>query len=1224
MNISELISFLGRNKVLLTINKDQIHYRSPVKIPEDILTSFKENKSYFIEALKRYENRDVLISPLSYNQLSLWFTHFSSPNSKAYNVALPLRILSPVNPDQISFSLNNLLQNHDQLRATFDMISDDSISVPIQIISKNEECQLSVIDTSNMTDNQINKSIEAFCSAPFSLSDIPPFRTVLYSRSSADHILIFLFHHIICDGHSIGTFLNNFLNIYSNHNTNASKPACYTDFVAYQKDYLLQHQDDLLNFWKSKYDPDAVHQLNTDFVRSPVKDHNGCSLFFTLNNDIVQRVTGICRTLSITPFSFYFGCFQLLYMYKSGQLKATIGVLSQGRSSSDLTDTIGYFVNPLPIFCVRSESTSISDHLMRTHKDICEMLDNQYYPFSLLIEKISPDRNNSHVLFSAIFNMLTKKQLGIACDFVYPDSDASEHILGHLQISPYHLNQQEGQFDITVELIERNEYIQGILKYDSDLFTRDSAEKFVSFYNYILNESIDSSKNSITGLLNKLSQKALKIDNNVWHLSIASTFTSSILEESFQYWEHVTGIRIISHFSPYYQIEQSLLVKTDVGPTDYSVYLLRLEDLTYQNDLNTNVDLEYIKKRALDLTDLLMKRAVDMSGQFVVVFCPPSKAVLNNKELNTGLLGVEKLMISELSNVHRFFCVDSEQICQSFGYDTDYEPSVGIIGQVPYTDVFYEKLGVLLIRTIHALNKQPCKAIVVDCDNTLWMGVAGEDSVSQISIPDPIKEFQRFLKSCTERGIPLCLCSKNNRDDVIAVFKNHPDMVLSMSDISFDRINWQQKSLNILEIAQEANLTTGGIVFIDDSPAECAEVNANCKGVSIVELPKAINDRLDYVKNFWAFDNLKITNDDLSRLEKYRQEKSRTVFRNEVSSFAEFIRGLNLQINIRNASTEDIPRISQLSYRTNQFTLGSPKLNEEQVQYCLKQNNSFVVEVTDRFGDYGLVGVIIAQKENNSFIVNHFFLSCRSLGRGVEHKCFSFIGALAEKNDCAIVSIPVHKTSKNEPLQLFMNKFFSSYQTCTDSILFFDIPIDVLEGINFDPAEYEQLSLKFTQNQNALASSTLISFSTELLDKIARTTSNIESLHNQILEFRRNKHSSDNICNISMISTTDKTDTEIVEIIQKIWTESLGNENISVHQNFFDAGGKSIILPHIVQKIQKFLNRSVTIVELFQYPTISSLAAFLTSKPVESIGTSSTSSAMQRQRVDFSKFKPAN
>ena len=208
--------------------------------------------------------------------------------------------------------------------------------------------------------------------------------------------------------------------------------------------------------------------------------------------------------------------------------------------------------------------------------------------------------------------------------------------------------------------------------------------------------------------------------------------------------------------------------------------------------------------------------------------------------------------------------------------------------------------------------------IVLDCDNTLWKGVVGEDGVAGITIPAAWSRFQQFMVEQASQGVLLCLCSKNDESDVLDVFEQRPDMVLKRDHLVAWRINWEPKSENIRALAQELNVGLDSFIFLDDNPVECAEVQAGCPEVLTLRLP-IDGDIAGFIEHVWAFDHLSVTSEDQQRTAMYKQEIERGRFQKQAMTIEEFLAGLDLQIQISEPAPTQISRVAQLTQRTNQF-----------------------------------------------------------------------------------------------------------------------------------------------------------------------------------------------------------------------------------------------------------------------------------------------------------------
>lgn len=297
---------------------------------------------------------------------------------------------------------------------------------------------------------------------------------------------------------------------------------------------------------------------------------------------------------------------------------------------------------------------------------------------------------------------------------------------------------------------------------------------------------------------------------------------------------------------------------------------------------------------------------------------------------------------------------------------------------------------------------------MLDCDETLWRGVCTEDGPLGLSIDAPHQALQVFMVARQQAGMLLCLCSKNREADVFSVFEQRTDMPLKREHLVSWRINWRPKSENLKSLAEELDLGLSSFIFLDDSPLECAEVRAHCPAVTTLQLPgdsDRIPQFLDYV---WAFDQLKTTREDQQRTSYYQQNLQRDCWRREALTFADFLAGLELKIEISAMTASQLPRVSQLTQRTNQFNFTTIRRTEAEVRHVCESGplESLVVKVKDRFGDYGLVGVILFESLADTIRVDTFLLSCRALGRGVKHRMLVHLGQIAAERQLKSIEIP--------------------------------------------------------------------------------------------------------------------------------------------------------------------------------------------------------------------------
>ena len=333
------------------------------------------------------------------------------------------------------------------------------------------------------------------------------------------------------------------------------------------------------------------------------------------------------------------------------------------------------------------------------------------------------------------------------------------------------------------------------------------------------------------------------------------------------------------------------------------------------------------------------------------------------------------------------------------------------------------------IKPILGLNK---KCIVLDLDNTLWGGIIGEDGFNGIklsrndSIGKAFIEFQKYLLSLNERGIILAVNSRNNLEDVMQVIKEHPNMILTEKHFASMKINWNDKVSNLQEIAQELNIGLDSMLFIDDDKVNRDFVREALPEVLTIELP---NDPSLYVQTLLElneFNVLKITNEDKKRGEMYSQQRDRKEFQKSSISFEEYLKKLKIKIHIKKVDEFTIPRASQLTLKTNQFNLTTKRYQEEDIIRFSQDKKKIVgcARTEDKFGDYGITGVFIVNKNNSEeWLIDTFLLSCRVIGRGVEEGILDYIINDAKKNNVKRLIGNFIPTKKNKPSESFLPNF---------------------------------------------------------------------------------------------------------------------------------------------------------------------------------------------------------
>jgi FkbH-like protein len=304
---------------------------------------------------------------------------------------------------------------------------------------------------------------------------------------------------------------------------------------------------------------------------------------------------------------------------------------------------------------------------------------------------------------------------------------------------------------------------------------------------------------------------------------------------------------------------------------------------------------------------------------------------------------------------------------------------------------------------IAGLRRPPKKVVVLDLDNTLWGGVVGDDGLEGIEIGstsprgEAFRYFQDYLLSLTKRGIILAVCSKNDHEKAAEPFEKHPEMVLRMADIANFKANWDPKSENIRQIAVELNLGLDSLVFVDDNPAEIDIVRQFVPQVTAVWVGDDPSEFVPILESHRLFEVSSITGEDVQRAAQYKQEAERKALLESTTDMDGYLSSLEMVAVISEFTPVDAPRISQLINKSNQFNLTTRRRTEAEVLELIASpdKRTFTIRLADRFGDHGLIAVVVGDIQGEGFVLDTWLMSCRVLKRQVEEETLNDIVRLA-------------------------------------------------------------------------------------------------------------------------------------------------------------------------------------------------------------------------------------
>jgi len=394
------------------------------------------------------------------------------------------------------------------------------------------------------------------------------------------------------------------------------------------------------------------------------------------------------------------------------------------------------------------------------------------------------------------------------------------------------------------------------------------------------------------------------------------------------------------------------------------------------------------------------------------------------------------------------------------------------------------------------------------------------------------------------------------------------------------RINWESKSNNLMALARDLELGLDSFIFLDDNPVECADVRSNCPDVLALQMPVS----LDQV---WAFDRRQTggagaTDEDRRRTRLYQENAQRQQFRERTGSLRDFIAGLDLRVTITDMTDADLGRASQLTYRTNQFNFTTVRRSEPEIRAFLQRTDTrgLVVRVSDRFGDYGLVGVVLYETRADRLAVDTLLLSCRVLGRGVEHAVVAELGRRALAAGKRFVELPYRPTAKNAPAREFLARLGPDGPGGA-------FVADRLAALTYDADAGAPNAAPPEPERDARSDRSAPAFGAAALQRIAEGPGDIAHITRAIEERRRAQDSAEVAGDDAPVTAGS-----LEAALLGIWRLVLGRR-VGLSDNFFEVGGTSLRAVQVIATIKKELKWDLSIVTLFECPTVTLLAARL-------------------------------
>jgi len=673
---------------------------------------------------------------------------------------------------------------------------------------------------------------------------------------------------------------------------------------------------------------------------------------------------------------------------------------------------------------------------------------------------------------------------------------------------------------------------------------------------------------------------------------VSASFTADPITDGLQFWADRFALPVAVELAGYNQLFQELLdpqsgTRSNAGGVNLLV--LRIEDWL-RDRADAAGAAELIESTASDFVDALGLAARSTSAVHLLVLAPPSSAWDAGGAWHACQIGVEALLrqgVRKLSNVHLLTYQESRRL---YPVEAEADTLTDRLGHVPYTHAQYIALATQAMRRLHQLRRQPVKVIAVDCDNTLWRGVVGEDGVDGLVLEASHMRLQQLLVEASAAGALICMVSKNIESDVLSVFERRPDMVLRVEHITAHRVNWESKSQNVRSIASELSLGLDSFVFLDDNPVEIAEVSANCPGAQCVAIPAEEAGRVRFIDHLWALDVGTATAEDRKRTEMYRVDRRREHLRSNSLDYSSFIADLGLKIRIEAPGEQHLPRLAQLTERTNQFNINGVRRDEATIARLLTEPQAVVraVFVADRFGDYGLVGLLIAHGTDGTLDVDTLLMSCRVLGRGVEYALVAELGRIAGSVGCTRIGLTVRAAPRNLPVRRFLDRLpFERSGGADEYHLTLDRTVAAATVFRSESCEPVAAPADPQPEKEIKRSPDGVGPAAAVWTAAAGSLSNVGAIEAAMAR--------PHLASATAEGSSRAPATATERAIAAIWQDVLSRESVGLDENFFAIGGTSLRCIQMMSRVHAALGVELPMRAVFAGPTVANLAALVES-----------------------------
>ena len=1112
-----------------------------------------------------------------------------NPDQRALVIPMLFRVDGTLNLDHLQGAIDRIVLRHESLRTVFVKEGDQTIlklkaSLPLPI---------KTIDAHGQDEAWIVSRTGEVLQETFDLEKGPLASVHVFEQEGASYLLV-VCHHIISDGVSLMIFLEELSRTYNAIQQGHEVPS---------RSFLFQHID--YSAWERKIFKSPENKARKTFwerelvgfgeeIRLPFKygysrksKGSVALLDYAFKPGFHRDIVPFCTKARLNPYTLFMMGLMITQYLLSEQKQQCMAMPNVNRDQQEIRDVIGYFVNIAFLPLALDPEETLLNTCKSVQEKMREVLSTRL-PFSDLAKIIRKGQADHTVppvqtLLSFLDTSLVRQ-----CN------------LGEAELNLVSLKREALDFDYFFSILKDGEDYHVCMEYLTNLFEPHALQTLGGIWEAVMNQTIQTPELQLKELFDKIPgcKRRQKIN-------LVSTYTIDPVKAGIEQWIKALNWHAEVRLADFNQIFQELSRKDSMFrqmQSGLNVIAFRYEDWLTPHWQHTagedalgqesqkNIDWTAAEKFLTDTVDQLISLLQDCLAHqdlpYMILITPGSPLIRQEAAYQKLEERHTKILIEAFKEDKNITILTDQKIQEWYPVEKLDDGKMDALAHIPYTDLYFMSMASVIVRTAFKYWASPKKVFILDCDNTLWGGIVAEDGIDHIVFDPQRQLFAETLIQQQQAGMLLALCSKNVEQDVRTVFSKRSDFALKEEFIVAMKVNWQPKSENIQALAKELNLGMDSFVFIDDNPIEIESVRQQCPEVDCLLFPQDPEAIHRFIKHTWFFDERVATAEDKERTSLYKAEIQRQdLLKTSQDAFENFLQQLNLKIVIEKMNAADLPRVSQLTHRTNQFNSTTIRRTEHDLNALIDKDNTDIltVRVKDRFGDYGLVGVLIMIYETEWTSVDSVILSCRVLGRGVEQEMLKAIGSSAKAHGHETVKLLYEPTKKNKPVYQFFANISDTTRHDHGAGFVWECKTQQLSQGQFSPdsaTKEEPLDLPSdTAPGNEAAE--MPDFKVNI-GEIWQKYHDSRAL-NEIVKANTKKTFSA----IKMVAAISETEKKLATIFKTI----LNQENVSVEADFFDMGGSSLELIQIIAAVEKKLGTPIDLQLLLQNTTIRRLAS---------------------------------